>query len=259
MRARSLYLFLLRLHPAPFRDKFEDQMLWIFDESVETRGAASLLLDAFLSLVRQWLLRPGSWRQTPPSISIDGSTALSEQLHRKAETWHRRAWRLNALWLICGIAVYFLIPLSSHWNPIVMIWFISAGASYFNNRQGKRRPEEGTLSIGSWSDMQTMHRQQLEGKRDGLRTWNGTLSVKSIQLFGGGILVLLVVLHVALFARLYHRPYLNIDHARIWESSAGVILLTLYWLFMKRCNKRAERAIQQEIDAMDELPTSRPV
>ncbi len=104
MRSRSLYHFILRLHPEQFRNKFEDQMLWIFDESVASRGAASLLIDALVSLVRQWVLRSGYWRHAQPPIAIDGAMALAEQLRRNAETLHRRAWRLNLIWMFASIA-----------------------------------------------------------------------------------------------------------------------------------------------------------
>ena len=154
--------------------------------------------------------------------------------------------------MIGGFAIYFVIPLSSHWNPIIVMMFISACVSYFRNRQGNRPPERVTLSLGSWPAARTIYRKELEGKRDGLRTWNGGVTMKNVNLFGGGVLVLLIVLDIALLAKLYSRPYLDISRLRLWESSAGVIILTVYWLFMKRCNERAAQAIQQQIDAMDD-------
>ncbi len=53
---RFLYICLLRLHPRPFRQRFAREMLWIFDQAVESH--ARLLVDAVLSLWRQWALRP---------------------------------------------------------------------------------------------------------------------------------------------------------------------------------------------------------
>jgi hypothetical protein len=255
MSSRSLYHFILRLHPAHFRSKFEDQMLWVYDESVASRGAASLLLDALVSLVRQWVLRSGYWRHAQPPIAIDGATVLAEQLRRNAETLHRRAWRLNFVWMASSFSIYFLIPLSSHWNPIVLMVFISVCFKYSNNRRGRRHLEQGTLSIRSWPDARTMYRKQLEGKRDGLRLWNGRSTTKS----GGGVLLCLMVLLTVIYANLYYSPYLNIDRVRLWESFSGVVILTGYSLFMRRCNERAAKAIQQEIDAMDEPATPQSV
>lgn len=51
---RAAYIALLRLHPRPFRERYADEMLWIFDQSA---GRAELLGDAVVSLVRQRLMR----------------------------------------------------------------------------------------------------------------------------------------------------------------------------------------------------------
>jgi hypothetical protein len=60
---RPLYGFLMRLHPAAFRARFGDEMLWIFDELAQTDAAARsqsvgrLFGDVMLSLARQWTVR----------------------------------------------------------------------------------------------------------------------------------------------------------------------------------------------------------
>jgi hypothetical protein len=66
---RSLYGFLLALHPAVFRQRFADEMLCIFDEASATGSTASLLADAGLSLTRQWLVRSGLWIWAAASIA----------------------------------------------------------------------------------------------------------------------------------------------------------------------------------------------
>jgi hypothetical protein len=58
MTMRFLYRFLLRLHPRAFRERFAEEMTAIFDEAAGTLGAARLLGDALLSLIRQWTFRP---------------------------------------------------------------------------------------------------------------------------------------------------------------------------------------------------------
>jgi hypothetical protein len=60
--ARTLYRWLICLHPPAFRLRFETELLWIFDESRAASGAVPLLYDAFVSLLRQWLLRSGMWK-----------------------------------------------------------------------------------------------------------------------------------------------------------------------------------------------------
>jgi len=60
---RTLYRWLIGLHPPAFRLRFEQELLWIFDESSDASGAAApLLYDAAISLLRQWLMRSGIWK-----------------------------------------------------------------------------------------------------------------------------------------------------------------------------------------------------
>ncbi|SNT38035.1 hypothetical protein SAMN05421770_11025 [Granulicella rosea] len=54
---RKLYRALLRLHPECFRASFAPEMMRVFDEAWIEYGAAWLLGDAALSLLRQWCLR----------------------------------------------------------------------------------------------------------------------------------------------------------------------------------------------------------
>ncbi len=56
---RAAYRCLVWMHPPSFRREFGGEMLWIYDQAAQTRGAAPLLLDGVVSLVRQWLLRHG--------------------------------------------------------------------------------------------------------------------------------------------------------------------------------------------------------
>jgi hypothetical protein len=62
MMTRTLYRWLICLHPVAFRRRFEQELLWIFEESSDASGAAPLLYDAAMSLLRQWLLRSGMWK-----------------------------------------------------------------------------------------------------------------------------------------------------------------------------------------------------
>lgn len=59
---RTLYRWLICLHPPAFRVQFEQELLWIFEESRDASGAAPLLYDAGVSLLRQWLVRSGMWK-----------------------------------------------------------------------------------------------------------------------------------------------------------------------------------------------------
>lgn len=64
---RSLYRWLLRLHPPGFRRRFGDEMLLIFDQAVGKAAALKLLGDGMLSLARQWGLRSEFWHGISPA------------------------------------------------------------------------------------------------------------------------------------------------------------------------------------------------
>jgi hypothetical protein len=62
---RLLYRCALRLHPPAFRTRFADEMLSIFDQEKKRLAAVRLLIDCFVSLSRQWALRPEFWYDLP--------------------------------------------------------------------------------------------------------------------------------------------------------------------------------------------------
>src|SRR5271169_2901415 len=64
---RSLYRFVLCLHPPAFRKRFADEMLSIFDHAADKASAFKLLVDGLGALVRQWVLRPEFWHQPTPA------------------------------------------------------------------------------------------------------------------------------------------------------------------------------------------------
>ncbi|HEX2664446.1 MAG TPA: hypothetical protein VHM93_16550 [Candidatus Acidoferrum sp.] len=57
---RTFYKCLLWLHPAAFRDRFAEEMLWIFDES-GGQGPGPFT-DVLISLLRQWTFDSGVWK-----------------------------------------------------------------------------------------------------------------------------------------------------------------------------------------------------
>jgi hypothetical protein len=72
---RFVYHWLLRLHPARFRDRFAEEMLAIFDDAAEEQTKVGLLTDGFVSLVRQWTMRSEYWEQkaiAPAHSTTDG-------------------------------------------------------------------------------------------------------------------------------------------------------------------------------------------
>ncbi len=54
---RKFYQWILAAHPKAFRDRFEIEMLCVFDEALATEGAFRLITDGMLSLFRQLLFK----------------------------------------------------------------------------------------------------------------------------------------------------------------------------------------------------------
>ncbi|MEG9432718.1 hypothetical protein [Terriglobus sp. ADX1] len=52
--ARRIYQLLLALHPAAFRERFAQEMLWVFDQTVADTGVCRALADGILSATKQW-------------------------------------------------------------------------------------------------------------------------------------------------------------------------------------------------------------
>jgi hypothetical protein len=59
---RTLYRWLVCLHPPAFRLRFEEELLWIFDECGAESSTTSLVYDAVISLLRQWVMRSEMWK-----------------------------------------------------------------------------------------------------------------------------------------------------------------------------------------------------
>src|SRR5579864_695893 len=68
MMFRIVYSRLLRLHPHRFRQRFGDEMMAIFDHTHGTRARLILLVDAFVSVLRQSTLRPEFLQEPAPSV-----------------------------------------------------------------------------------------------------------------------------------------------------------------------------------------------
>ena len=66
---RTVYRWLIGLHPPAFRMRFQEELLWIFEESRDSSGVAALLYDAVSSLLRQWLMRSGIWKWVVAGIA----------------------------------------------------------------------------------------------------------------------------------------------------------------------------------------------
>jgi hypothetical protein len=68
---RATYQLLLRIHPAPFRDRFAEEMLWIFDEENQKGHGGRLLFDGAISVVRQHIQERDT-REIAPAVFSAG-------------------------------------------------------------------------------------------------------------------------------------------------------------------------------------------
>lgn len=74
---RHLYRCAVRLHPSAFRERFADEMLYIFDQQSGMRAALGLVLDSILSLLRQWTFRPHLGVSSPVVVQPTANGTLS--------------------------------------------------------------------------------------------------------------------------------------------------------------------------------------
>jgi len=253
--SRSIYRYLLRLHPARFRKQFEEQMQWIFDETVRSRGAVPLLFDAAVSLVRQWILRSRYWRHAKPTMAVDGTNALTEELHRNSQKLYRRAWWLNFLWMVWALIVLLMCPLPFFIKLQFAIVVTSAVSLLSGRKQHRVRewwPEYTSLFY--YKNSREFYRTRIAAKRDSLRAWVGRSDGSG---GAGGVLVAFSFLFALWIIRPIIRSYQGLPQAGLdWDHSRyfiyGLVALMFSWRFMRPLNERAAQAIQQEVDAMED-------
>lgn len=92
---RSLYKWLLQMHPKSFRERFGEEMLCTFDDGRATEGALRLMLDGFVSLLRQWVFCPRMQSAALP-VTEEGRQMFAPL------TFPRRSLQLEMVRLIMG-------------------------------------------------------------------------------------------------------------------------------------------------------------
>jgi hypothetical protein len=71
---KMFYRLLIRLHPPYFRDRFGDEMQVIYEHEVAARGPTRLVLEAAVSVLRQWLPRPEYWHAPLTADAVQSPT-----------------------------------------------------------------------------------------------------------------------------------------------------------------------------------------
>ncbi|MEZ2348488.1 hypothetical protein [Terriglobus sp. RCC_193] len=78
--ARGVYQLLLALHPAAFRERFAQEMLWVFDQTVGDTGVCHALADGTLSVMKQWAANDVSPRAAADMFGRLPTQSLSPRL-----------------------------------------------------------------------------------------------------------------------------------------------------------------------------------
>jgi len=246
------------MHPARFRIQYEEQMLWIFDESRQSRGATSLLADAFVSLLRQWVLRSGQWRNSQSTITADGAMAIPKILDLNSQRLFRRAWRWNVLWTFGAFWVLCLCPV-----PIGVKFVIAGLAAHsvlllFGKKAAVTHTGVGFsfVSLFHYKNSREFHQAEIEARRDALRTWIRG-DIENRMRGAGGIFFMLGIVTLSMLVFPIIGNYLGWQNTGVdWEHSRyfflGLIVITFSWRFMRSLSERAVQAFQDEIDAMDD-------
>jgi hypothetical protein len=217
-------------------------MMSIFDDSAAGRNGLRFLLDAVLSLLRQWLLRARyGARRTRPAFAAGLSP---EQLHRESERLQKRAGRLNLAWVLSVIPLQIFV--AAQVNPVTQT--VGAATLY------ALLPVMILLSLhlrfnclsdgGSLSSILSAGRSrriELERKRQKFMLWAESTGT-----------ILIVCLAIWAIPVLIGSLFTGVDALRSWAFVNSVVIGThtlAFFAILKRSNNRAVIALQREIDS----------
>jgi hypothetical protein len=181
------------MHPRAFRERFERDMLWIFDETVAERGGTRLVVDATVSLLRQSIFRVRQHRtETPKPAEGDSLRA-----HAARSGW-KRGLTPEIHLLIQMLPLSWLLVLRSDFNFGVSAGILLLECGWFFLY--RRRLRDGPPLMAPLSLAHLPLRAQLEDSRKSI-TALGLWPVPPRPLrFSRSRFVLLHVLEFAIFA-----------------------------------------------------------
>jgi hypothetical protein len=224
---RSIYKYLVELHPYPFRQRFAEQMLSTFDDASRERSAIRLVIDAFFSMLRQRLFR-------------SEFQSSSEQLQRKARLVNL-AWTLSVVPLQV-IAVLLVRPVNrttsaQAFYEVLPVFLFSALYLRFSCSWG----EAGAFVLIQRT--RSAIRADLERRLDSLQIWSEQMG--RVLLF-----TMLSLASVAIAGSLLGGKPPAGSAWLIADLIVFAIQTVTFFTFLKRINERAAQALQVEIGAL---------
>ena len=177
-----------------------------------------------------------------PAMRVAGPAFSLEELRRRSQQEHRKAWLLNFGW----IAAALLLSMINDAGPLrrgdlvgvlVVILFLA-----LPSKQGKVGKEFRQLASSMIAH--DPYRLSLIGKREGLRLWS----------FGVPAWLLIVIefpFFILLLRLLFSEPLREGLTKPAWIALPAFASLLLGWLYLAKVNDRAAHAIQNEINALD--------
>jgi len=223
---RRLYEWLIRSHPDRFRQRFGEQMLSIFDDSTRVRSGFHLLIDAFISLLRQRLL-PTECR---------------------AEQLQKNATRVNLAWTVGALGWYVIVAEVVHPARATVTLM---GSLYYTVLQPALwlalylvfSPACAAGSHVSIAKSENRRRRDLESHLDSLRRWSEYMGPLLIT---GTLIWPVVAIFFALLGG--YRP----QGGRTWGSVNLIVFAiqtALFFAFVKPRDECAVRALKEQIAA----------
>jgi hypothetical protein len=218
-------------------------MVATFEDASIERGSIWLLADAIVSLFRQWLFRADNWGHVQRGAPL-------RDLRRQSDEFHKKAWRLNQVFVYACIII--TLELSVVATPrglgispinvasaIVLLLFAAIGFPRYKNGRSSISDEYESMSI-----LSDPRRSELVRKRAGLRIWGGAIDTS------GEDPVKLLLLYIAISSAgtyvLWH-PATLLHRALLCGAAVAAVSF-----FARKFSRIAAKALQQEIEAIDE-------
>lgn len=240
-------------------------------EDAVVAATVVFLSQALFAFVAPWLALPAHTMLSGAGI---GLLAVSiwrvlfrriirtpQRPRRRSRQAYRNTWAINLLWMAAGQALILTnTDVVRHSLPdseirdffFVLIPMVIFAIAYRLQMQGPVGPQPERAPLFGHE------RNELARRRDNL--WSGG-PVEKADAPGSGLLskteaLFFAMLALPLFLPLVgwvsgYTPSANVDWVRLWGNLAAFLALSVLWIFIRKSNRKAARALQEEIDALD--------